>query len=197
MHKRLIFVFGTLLALTIFLETSGVQAEEGHHTFGVQAGEVGLTQDVGTTYGNALGGGLFFDYAASDFLEFELNWLSSHHSNNNLNLTQNAYAAAVQIDIETYDIFTPYIKGGAEFVQHSQDITSGTTTSNYNTTGFGLDLGAGARVDFTKHLMAGLDFTYHSLFNTTVTPNGANYSINTIESYFTVMLRFGFTFGGK
>jgi opacity protein-like surface antigen len=204
MLKRLIFVFATLLALTILVDVNQAEAEEGHHSLGVQAGEVGLSSDVGNIYSNALGMGAFFDYAASDFLEFELSWINSHHTGTNplnastLNLQQNAYALALQYNIDTYDIFTPYIKGGAEFVTHTQDIVGANNqTGSYSTTGFGLDAAAGCKVNFTQNLMAGLDLTYHSIFTASVTPTGNFNAVNTIESYFTVMLRFGFTFGGE
>lgn len=195
--KKLVLIISTLVFV------SGAYAEEGHHSFGVQAGEVGLSSDVGSIYGNALGSGLFFDYAASDYLEFELSWLNSHHSGSNptfgnpMSLTQNAYMVALQYDIETYDIFTPYLKGGAEFDNHGQDVINPTTQANtpVNTTGFGIDVGIGSKVDFTKYLMAGLDIMYHSMFTATVIPAGTSTSVNTIESYFTVMLRVGFTFG--
>src|SRR5437868_4994702 len=116
MLRRLIIVFTALLALTIVVHISNAQAEEGHHVLGVQAGEVGLSGDVGNTYGNALGYGAFFDYAASDWLELELSWIYSRHTGSNpvnastLNLNQNSYAIALLYDIDTYDIFTPYIK---------------------------------------------------------------------------------------
>ncbi len=202
---RLIYVFSTLLLITLILNISDANAEEGHHTLGVQAGEVGLSGDVGNIYGNALGGGLFFDYAASDYLELELSWLTSHHTGSNsgvfgsppLSLTQNSYMVALQYNIDTLDIFTPYLKGGAEFINHGQDVINPQTLANSpaNTTGFGLDIGVGSKVDVGSHLMAGLDLLYHSIFTTTYTPPNSPASVNTIQSYFTVMLRLGYSFG--
>jgi len=196
--RRLIYVFSTLLALTVFLGIENANAGEGQVTVGAQAGEVGLGGDVGNTYGSALGVGAFFSYAASDFLEFELGWLSSKHSGNGLNLAQNAYNLDIIYDVDQFDIFVPYIKGGAEFVTHQQDIVNvspaGITSTNL--TGFGLNVGLGARVDLGKNFMTALDFDFHNIFNTTVTPIGGSGSINAIQSYFTVLLRFGFAFGG-
>src|SRR4051812_49350048 len=111
--SRLILVFSALLVIFLCLGAVDVNAEEGHHTLGVQAGQVGLSGDVGSTYGNALGLGGFFDYAASDWLELELSYLTSKHGSNNLNLIQNDYAAYMIYNIDTLDAFTPYLKGGA------------------------------------------------------------------------------------
>src|SRR5262249_211139 len=75
MYKKIIFS----AALTIILSEAAM-AEEGHHTIGAQAGNVGLAGDVGNAYQNSIGAGLFFDYAASDWIEMEVGWLNSHHS---------------------------------------------------------------------------------------------------------------------
>jgi opacity protein-like surface antigen len=194
--KRLIFVFTALLLLTFLFQVEAAQAEEGRHYLGVQAGQVGLTGDVGSAYGSALGVGAFFNYAASDFLEFQLSWLTSHHSSNNLALTQNSYALILQYNLDQLDIFTPYIEGGAEFASHVQDIPGLSGNASYNTTAFGLDLGIGAKVDLGKSFMTGLDFTYHNIFDASATPPGLS-AVKAIQSYFTVMLRFGFVFGGS
>jgi opacity protein-like surface antigen len=205
--RRLIFVFSTLLFVTLMLNVSGARAEEGHHTFGVQGGQEGLTSDVSTGFSNALGIGAFFDYAASDYLEFELSWINSTHPGGGTivengqtfaigttNLVDNSFMLALQYDIDTYDIFTPYLKGGAEFATASVNIPG--SVGNLSTTGFGLDIGVGSRVELGSNFMAGLDFMYHSMFTASATvPNSGGASVNLIESYYTVMLRLGFTFG--
>ena len=194
---RFIYLLAVLLALTVFMQVQTVQAEEGKTILGAQAGEVGLSQDVGATYGNALGLGAFLEYGASDFLEFQLSWLNSYHSSNGLSLNQNAYAMDAVWDIDQFDIFTPYLEGGAEFVTHTQTIAnpaSPTSIAPYNSTGFGLNVGAGAKLDLGSHLMAGLDFIYHNMFTATVTPPGSSTSVNAVESYFTVLLRLGISF---
>jgi opacity protein-like surface antigen len=177
-----------------------VNADEGHHTIGVQAGQVGLSGDVGNTYGSALGAGAFFDYAASDWLELELSFLTSRHSGNSLSLTQNDYAAAMIYNVDTIDAFTPYLKGGAEFVTHAQDVIVPNTVVNsvltsQNYTGFGLDLGFGGKFQMGTRFSAGLDFTYHSLFDVSATPPGAASSQKVIQSFYTVLLKFGYNFG--
>ena len=194
---RLILVFSALLVMFLCLGAVDVNAEEGHHTLGVQAGQVGLAGDVGSAYGNALGVGGFFDYAASDWLELELSYLMSRHSSNNLNLTQSDYAAYMVYNIDTLDAFTPYLKGGAEFVGHTQDITvpSGILTSQ-NYTGFGLNIGLGGKFQFGSTFSSGLDVVYHNMFDVSATPPGAPASQKVIQSFYTVMLRFGFSFGG-
>lgn len=195
--SRLILVFSTLLLLFLAFENNFAHAEEGRHTLGAQAGQVGLLGDVGTTYGNALGYGVFFDYAASDWLELELNFLASKHSSNNLNLSQNAYAAYMIYNIDQLDAFVPYLKLGAEFVSHTQDLAgnTGTFSSGQFNSGFGLDVGAGGKFILGSNVSAGLDLTYHSVFDVSSTPPLATASQKVIQSYYTVMFRLGFEFG--
>src|ERR1700722_545978 len=155
--NRLILISTIFLAFVFFVRNPKALADEGKLTFGAEAGEVGLSQDVGSTYGNALGAGAFFTYAPSDFLDFQLSWLTSHHTSNNLNLVQNAYIADLIYKVDQFDIFTPYIEGGAEFVGHTQDVlnTSTGTTSSSSNTGFGLNIGFGAKVDLGKNFQTG------------------------------------------
>jgi len=201
--RRLIFVFSALLFVTLMLNVTGAYAEEGHHTLGIQAGEELLSNDVSSNFSNALGFGAFFDYAASDYLEFELSWINSSHpsygttvingsSVGSYNLVNNSFIAALQYDFGTLDIFTPYVKGGAEFTTASENVPVIGTLSS---TAFGLDLGFGAKADIGSNLMAGLDLMYHNMFTGTATIPGTTGTINVIESYFTVMLRFGYSFG--
>jgi opacity protein-like surface antigen len=200
--SRLILVFSALLIMFICLGAADSNADEGRHTLGVQAGQVGLSSDVGTVYGNALGVGAYFDYAASDWLELELSFISSKHSQNNLNLTQNDYAAYMVYNIDTFDAFTPYLKGGAEFVGHTQDIPNvnvlGGVSTNQSYTGFGLGFGIGGKFQIATHFSAGLDVLYHDIFTVSATPPGAiSGSVNVIQNFYTVMLRLGFTFGNE
>ncbi|MDZ4678662.1 MAG: outer membrane beta-barrel protein [Oligoflexia bacterium] len=194
--NRLIVVFTTLFILTLFYKTA--QAEEGHHALGFQAGHVGLSGDVGSRYGNALGWGVFADYAASDWLDFELGYLNSKHTNNSLSMTQNALSASILYNVDQFDLFIPYLRGGAEFVSANEDIVnpSNLVPSGYSTTAFGLDVGFGGKFLIGTNFMAGADFTYHSMFDSNVSlPNGTN--AKAIQSYLTVMLRLGFVFGAE
>lgn len=196
----------TFALLILCLNPVKAFATEGHHTLGIQGGEEMLTSDVGGNFSNALGFGAFFDYAASDYLEFELSWINSSHplTNSTLNingvsvpvssfsLVDNSFMLALQYDIDTYDIFTPYLKGGAEFTSASMNIPSSGTLSS---TAFGLDIGFGARADLGSNFMAGLDLLYHSMFTGTATLAGSSTAVNVVESYYTVMLRLGYAFG--
>lgn len=178
------------------LFSASAPAEEGRHTLGLEAGHVALGGDVGSMYGNAVGGGIFFRYAASDFLEFEINLMGSRHSQNSLSLKQNSLGLAVLYNIDQFDIFVPYVKGGAEFVGHTQDLPSPVNPASYESNGFGLIIGAGAQVLLGANFMTGLDLTYHSIFDTTVTPTGGT-ATKAIQPYTTVMLQVGFRFGSK
>lgn len=195
------FTFAIVLIFVSGIPHS-LRAEDGRHTFGVQSGQVGLLQDVGSTYGSALGYGAFFDYASSDWLELELSFLASKHSLGNLNLTQNSYNASVIYNIDELDSFTPSFKVGAEFVTHSQDIYSNNLTASpsvvsSNNTGFGLLIGAGGKFMLGSHFSAGLDITYHSLFDVLVTPPGNSSSQKVIQSYYTLLLKIGYVFGAN
>ncbi len=192
--SRLIAVFIALLFLALAFESEMAFSEEGRHSVGFQAGQVGLTNDVGLVYGNALGWGLFFDYAASDWLEFELDYLNSKHSSNSLSLAQSTYEAAVLYNVDQIDVFIPYIKCGAEFVGHTQDLVSSGGIKSYEANAFGLDLGFGGKILLGKSFMSGVDFAYHGIFDASVTPAGAA-TTKAAQSYFTVMLRLGFVFG--
>ena len=187
----------TVTALLALLSLSSfyVHAEEGRHVIGVQGGHVGMTQKVGEDYGSALGYGAFFNYAGSDFLELQLNYLQSKHTRNNLNLDQKVFGISALYIIDQIDAFVPYAKGGAEFISHTQDIENQTTatTASYNSQAFGLLLGAGTQFLIGSNMMAGLDFAYHSVFEATTTVGARN--VPTIQSFFTVMLQFGYRFG--
>ncbi len=192
--NRFIVILVTLFILTAFNFTA--QAEEGHHVLGVQAGHVGLSGDVASRYGNALGFGAFFDYAASDMLDFEFGYLNSKHTSNSLSMTQNAMSMAILYNVDQFDIFIPYLRGGAEFVSANEDIVNPATltASGYSTTAFGLDLGFGGKFVLGSNFMSGIDLTYHSIFDANVSlPNGT--STKALQSYMTVMLRFGYVFG--
>src|SRR5258708_2446441 len=113
---RLLFILSALFFLTAFFGIDFAHSEEGHHSIGIQAWQVGLTSDFGSLYGNALGYGAFFDYASSDWLEFELSYLTSKHTSNNLNYTQGVYGLSVIYNVDQFHILIPYLRGGAEFV---------------------------------------------------------------------------------
>jgi opacity protein-like surface antigen len=195
--RRLILVFSALLALLIYFEANSAFADEGHHTLGVEGGQVGQSGDVSTLYGNALGYGAFFKYAASDFLEVEFEYLHSQSNQNNLNHNQNSLGLTAIWDLDVWDIFVPYLKGGAEFVSASNDYPSlGLPATGVSANGFGLDVGLGAAVLLGNNFMTGLDFTYHDIFDVSVTPPGYPNSVKAIQPYWTVLLQIGFMFGG-
>jgi hypothetical protein len=111
--RRLIAVFAFLFAITL-IGLSTAHAEEGHHSLGIQGGHVGLSDANLSAYGNNIGYGAFFDYAASDYLEIELGFLTSKHTNNSLSLSKNAYSLAALYIFDQVDIFIPYLRGGAK-----------------------------------------------------------------------------------
>ncbi len=197
-------LFTTLFSLTVLaiaLLSCGPMAfaEEGVHSIGVQGGQVTLTNDWGSPYGNALGGGVLYRYAASDYLELELGWLNSKHNSNangsSISLNQNAFNVDVLYDFDVLDILVPYIKGGVDYVTHTQDVVgpfSNLYNQNYN--GFGLNIGFGGDFLLSKRLTAGLDFTYHNIFTAQTTSLSAT-PVNVIGSYFTVMAHLLFRFG--
>jgi hypothetical protein len=193
--RRLIVVFAALFLLTVFFGVEDVRAEEGRHTVGVQAGQVGLSGDVANFYGNALGWGLFFDYAASDWLEFEVSYLNSRHTKNSAGYSQGVFGAGVLYNIDQFDIFVPYLRGGAEFISVTGDLPSPVTLASYSTTGFGLAVGVGGKFLLGENFMTGLDLTYHSAFDASVTPTGGS-STKILQSFTTIMLRLGFVFDG-
>ena len=199
--KRLIFVFAMLLMMFLVLDVNEAFAEEGRHSLGIQGGQVGLFQDVGSTYGSALGAGAFFDYASSDWLELELAYLGSRHSLNGLSLNQSSYTASMIYNIDELDAFTPYLRLGAEYVSHTQDVWTNTLTgppgiSSTNNSGFGLDMGLGGKFMVGNNFSAGLDVIYHSVFDVSVTPLGSN-SQKVIQSYYTVLFRLAYVFSAS
>ncbi|MCC6277835.1 MAG: outer membrane beta-barrel protein [Oligoflexia bacterium] len=191
--RRLIVTFAFLIAITL-MSLSTARAEEGLHTFGLQGGHVGLTDANLGTYGNNLGYGVFFDYAASDYLEIELSGLTSKHTNNSLSLAKTAISISALYMIDQIDIIIPYLKGGAEFDNHTQDALNPVTATSFSTTGFGLNVGAGAKFMASDSFSVGLDLTYHSMFETKIAlANGTE--AKGIQSYFTALLRLGLVFG--
>jgi hypothetical protein len=193
--RRLIVVFATLFLLTVFFGVESVHADEGRNTLGIQAGQVGLSGDVASAYGNALGFGVFFDYAASDWLEFELSYLNSRHTKNSFGYSQNVIGAGVLYNVDQFDIFVPYLRGGAEFISVSADLPSPVVPAAHSTTGFGLNVGVGGKFLLGNNFMTGLDLTYHSAFESSITPPGGT-STKVIQGFTTIMLRLGYVFDG-
>ncbi len=190
-----------LIKLIIFCAvisaTQYALAEEGHHSIGIQGGQVLLSGDVASTYGNALGLGAFFNYAASDWLEFQLGWLNSKHTTTangqNVAMTQNAFNADILYDIDQFDVFVPYVKGGVDLVTHSPQDVVGTTgnLSGQSYSGFGLNLGIGGQFILGKNFFTGLDITYHSIFDVSTSAPGAS-SVKVLQSFTTVLVQMGF-----
>jgi opacity protein-like surface antigen len=172
-------------------------AEEGKHVIGVQAGHVGQQGNtVGPMYGNGLGYGVFFNYAGSDFLEFQMGFLSSRHTRDGLELSQHALSAAAQYNIDQLDIFVPYAKGGAEFVFHNQSLQHPQGwKQEVSPMAFGLLVGIGTQLLVSQNFMTGLDITYHPVFDASSSVGGVNYA--TVQSYLTVLVQFGYRLGGK
>jgi opacity protein-like surface antigen len=192
----------TFLILVALSFSQILFAEEGIHSVGLRGGQTLLSSDWGSPYGNALGAGLLYRYAASDWLEVELGYLNSKHSGTanggNVGLSQNAFSVDVLYNIDTFDILVPYIKGGVEYVTHTQDV-AGTSANlgNQSYNGFGLNIGAGGDFIISKKFAAGIDFTFHDIFTVQSSGFSGNGPVNVIGNYYTVMAHALFRFGAK
>lgn len=187
---KILSIFTTLFLLVLL--NFSAHAEEGVHSVGVQGGQVLLSGEVLDRYSNALGIGGFFNYAASDFLEFQLAFNTSNHTSNSKSLNRQSYELGVIYNIDEFDIFVPYLKGGAELIAHKQDFVG---ANGISTNGFGLNFGVGSAVLLGKDFMTGLELTYHSAFDVSYSAGGV--SQKAIQPYTTVMVLFGYRFSSS
>jgi hypothetical protein len=170
-------VFGSLPAFAI---------DENEIRLGLQGGHVGLLQDVGSRYGNALGFGGFANYTVSSEMQFEVGYLSSSHSG----LRHQEISTGLNFFYNSYDAAYFSVKGGVDFIGH--DLPTERVTSS----GFGLYAGLGVDFELGKRFNAGLEGKYHSAFDTEVT-NTAGTRVKGIQSFVTVLLRLMYVFDNK
>lgn len=184
LRVKTILIFGAL----IFASLSASALEENQIRLGVQAGHVGLLSDVGSRHNSAVGLGVVFNYLVSDEMAFELDYENSQHND----LRHSAFHGGVNYYFNSYDMAYYYFHLGAGFVSH--DLSSlGTTDASTSSQAFALNAGLGVDFELGPNFATGIVAKYHNVFDTTVTVNG-NEQFKAVQSYYTVMARFLFSF---
>ncbi|MGE3973655.1 MAG: outer membrane beta-barrel protein [Bdellovibrionales bacterium] len=178
--------FVSAAAVSFFFLSPAFAIDEHEVRLGVQAGHVGLQQDVGSRYGNALGFGVFGNYTTSSEMQFEIGYLSSSHNG----LRHQEISTGLNFYFNSYDAAYFSALAGVDFIGH--DLPTERATSS----GFGLYTGLGVDFELGKRFNAGLQGKYHWAFDTEVTdPSGQR--LKGIQSFVTVLLRVMYVFDNK
>jgi hypothetical protein len=172
-----------LVGLIVLFSSPAFAIDENQIRVGLQGGHVGLMQDVGTRYGNALGFGGFGNYTVSSEMQFEIGYLSSSHNG----LRHQEISTGLNFYFNSYDAAYFSALAGVDFIGH--DLPDERTTSS----GFGLYGGLGVDFELGKHFNAGLQGKYHWAFDTEVT-NTAGQRVKGVQSFATVLLRVMYVF---
>jgi len=154
--KRSFFVF---LFATLFL-VSSAYADQGDFSFGLDAGQVGLTGAGTSSYGsNGFGFGGYLTYAASDLFDLDMNMIYSPHSNagNSSNATYGTLGLKFGM---SFDKILPYLTGGIGFYHNSVDFVGVSDSAS----AFGFNIGGGLDVELGSRVRIGLLVRYHPIF---------------------------------
>lgn len=193
-----------ILTTLVLLAATNAFAEhrEGQSSVGLQGGQVNLGGEVASQYNNALGWGLYYQYATSPKLWFEMSYLNSKHTGSangqTLSMTQYDFAGSMLYYFDDFYAFYPYVKGGVDFVLHApQDVAGTFANRTYDSiNGFGLSFAVGGEFEVTTNMFVGLDLTYHNIFDVAAAAPG-NPNAKAIQNFTTLMARVGFKFGGE
>ncbi len=157
----------------------------GDMRLGIQAGQVGLLQDVGGRSGNAVGFGAFFNFAASEDLMFEIGYLSSQHTR----LSHSEVPIGINYYFENSEKLAYQALAGATFISHSLQ----EHPVDLSSSGFGLYIGAGLDLDVSNSLKSGVQLRYVKGFEQTV-QLATGERIASIQDHYTLMLRLAYEF---
>ena len=176
-----------LLFLSLVFSPLAYGLDEGDFRLGVSAGNVTLTGDAGTEFGNALGYGIHAGYAATDVMFFDLTYNQSRHND----LDRSTVDIGVNYYTGSYDALLWNLSAGGSFINHKFELID-LSDATYTSDAFALYFGGGGDFAVGDNFMTGLQLRYYKAFATRVTVNGEDF--NAIQDSLSVVLRLFYTF---
>lgn len=174
----------TILLLLLF-SSSAMAFKTGDIRVGLQAGQIGLLQDVGSRAGGALGFGGYFNYVNSENLAFEVGYLGSSHTK----LTHSEVPIGFNYYFGNEDKLLTQFLAGVVFITNKLD----EQPVGLSSSGFGIYLGAGIDFDISEEIKSGLQLRYVKGFEQTVQLSSGE-RISSLQDNYTFMVRVGYEF---
>jgi opacity protein-like surface antigen len=171
MIRSLGFLFlGLLLACP-------ASAESGDHSVGLMVGQVWPAGEIGRDLDGTVGGGLSYEFAASEVFSLYAQGVHSSHNEGALKVTSTNLG--MKAHLVYYDKLAPYVLVGAGLYFVKKNVAPPPVPETAEKAVFGFHLGLGAELDVSEIVFVGLEFDIHSLFaGTATTPSGRRVEIS-------------------
>ena len=184
-HTKVFFFL--IIPLFILPTTTTAQAVgiAGPHSFSLSLGQVWSAGDVSRDAGSTVGGGVVYEYAASDVFSMQAGAFRSEHQEH---LGLLSTTLSVKANLIYYDQLVPYAFFGAGFYFASAPPEG---ENKINSTHFGIKLGVGADLELNHTFFLGALLSIDNLFSDRAkAPNGQEMRLT--GRFSSILVRFGF-----